>query len=342
MSRGFGIRVDLNDAESVAHVLERAAELMRRCPWRRGSTIHVPGMGGEGQRRSTEEMEAGGDGGGEGQGGVAGGAEGVQNQEGAGGSGAGVGWRVVMSGDLHDHVLNFQRLVKLARLEESKRHLLILHEICHGSRLICGCDFSVRLLAQVAALKCRWPEQVHVLLSNHDMAQALGQEILKEGRGMVQAFNDGLDYIFGPENAGRVRTGMGEFVRSLPLAVRLPNGILCTHSLPSPFQMEGFDLGVLDRELVEEDYFPGGAAYAMVWGRGHTAEQAERLAEAWGVELFVMGHQPVDMGYQVENDRMLVLASNHEHGVGLPIDTWRRYSMQELVEAIVPLAAVEI
>ena len=40
--------------------------------------------------------------------------------------------KVIISGDLHGHRRNFERMVKLAKLESSPDHHLILHEIIHG------------------------------------------------------------------------------------------------------------------------------------------------------------------------------------------------------------------
>lgn len=80
----------------------------------------------------------------------------------------------------------------------------------------------------------------------------------------------------------------------------------------------------------------------MVWGRSHTQEVADHLAAAWGVRLFVMGHQPADEGHLAEGDTMLVLASNHAHGVALPLDLSRTYTRDELVERLLPLAGVVV
>ena len=65
------------------------------------------------------------------------------------------------------------------------------------------------------------------------------------------------------------------------------------------------------------------------------------LGEAWGVGLFVMGHQPAEMGYEPQGKTMLVLASDHDHGVALSIDlACADYDQEKLIEQIVPLAAV--
>jgi hypothetical protein len=47
------------------------------------------------------------------------------------------------------------------------------------------------------------------------------------------------------------------------------------------------------------------------------------------------------MGYEVEGDSMLILASDHSHGVALPIDLGKHYaSIDDLIGEIVPLASI--
>ncbi len=249
--------------------------------------------------------------------------------------------RLVMTGDLHDNGLNFQRLCKFAALDRSSTNHLVLHEIVHGRNLVNGRDMSVRMLARVAALKLAYPQQVHVLQANHDLAQVRGEEILKAGHSVIEAFNDGLGFLYG-DDWERVAAAISRFVLSYPLAVRCPNGILCSHSLPSPGRMDAFDPTVLQRVPTDADLASGGSAHLMIWGRRQTAEQTAALAATWGVDLFVTGHQPAEMGHEVVEPRLLILASDHEHGVALPIDLQRRYTLVDLVDAIHPLAAVTI
>src|SRR5690606_9458898 len=133
------------------------------------------------------------------------------------------------------------------------------------------------------------------------------------GTSVVEAFNAGLDFLYG-DDAPAVNDAMKRFIAAMPLAARCPNGVFCCHSLPSPRQIEKFDKTVLSRTLQEADLQTGGSAYLMVWGRHHSQKIADELAQAWNTQLFVMGHQPADMGYETQGQTMLVLASDHEHG----------------------------
>ncbi|NQU76776.1 MAG: metallophosphoesterase, partial [Planctomycetes bacterium] len=160
--------------------------------------------------------------------------------------------RLLMTGDLHDHLLNYQRIVKLADLGADKDNLLILHEVIHGEHKIDGRDHSIRMLTRVAALATQYPDQVHVMLGNHELAQLTGADILKGGHSSVSMYDQGLEFIF-DEDSDVVRQAMQQFIRSMLLAVRCPNGVFCSHSLPSPYALDAFDPGIIDRIPTDEE-----------------------------------------------------------------------------------------
>lgn len=248
--------------------------------------------------------------------------------------------RLLMTGDIHDHALNFRRVIHLAKLDKSETNYLVLHELIHGPGRINGRDLSVRLLARAAALIAQYPEQVFVLLSNHELAQYLGESILKDSASVVEAFDDGIDFLYG-DDAEAVRQAMHRLIRAMLPAVRCANGILCSHSLPAPRKIDLFDPTLLERVPNETDLADDGSAYLMVWGRHHTQKVADELAGAWGVRVFVLGHQLAEMGFETPGSNMLILASDHDHGQALPIDLGKTYTRDELVEQLVPLAGVK-
>jgi hypothetical protein len=156
----------------------------------------------------------------------------------------------------------------------------------------------------------------------------------------VEAFQAGLEYVFGG-GGEQVEQAFAEWVLSLPLGVRCPNGIMCTHSLPNARRKDVFDPMVMFRELTELDLAgPQGSAHLLVWGRSIPQNWADDLATLWNSDLFVLGHQQAEMGYELHGETMLILASDHDHGVMLPINLARNYSRAEMVDALIPFAAV--
>ncbi|MEX2219572.1 MAG: hypothetical protein WD749_12535 [Phycisphaerales bacterium] len=267
--------------------------------------------------------------------------------------------RLIATGDLHDNPLHLARLVDAAGLSENRAQStpdatspasepahLVLHEIIHSDRLMNGMDFSYRALARVAALKATFPELVHVLLANHELAQVTGAGIVKDGVKVVETFNEGVEYAFGDE-AGVVQDAVREFIYSMPLALRCvcegPAGhreVLVAHSLPSPWMMARFDPTVLSRELTDADYEPRqGSAHLLVWGRGYDAEQIEDLVERWHVNMFILGHEKVDAGAMFVPPCAVVLNSDHDRGVYLPVDLSNPPRAEDAVGMVVPLDA---
>jgi hypothetical protein len=237
--------------------------------------------------------------------------------------------RLIATGDLHDNPMHLQALLRAANLQntsaahQSSPEHLVLHELIHGDRLINKMDFSYRTLAQAARLKVQFPEFVHLLLGNHELAQFKGSGILKDGVRCVEAFNAGVEYVFGAD-APQVHDAIRDFVTSMPIALRCrtPRGdIIVAHSLPPPHAIDTFDHSILSRPLVESDYEPRtGAAHVMVWGRGHDAATLRKLLDRFGASMFILGHEKVDEGARYLEPDTIVLNSDHIGGAYLPID----------------------
>jgi hypothetical protein len=244
--------------------------------------------------------------------------------------------KLIATGDLHDNPVAMGKLVRLAgmvlneagmsddaRPAASEISHLTLHEIIHSDRLVHGMDMSYRTLTRVADLKARYPEHVHVLLGNHELAQYTNAGVLKDGVRCVDVFNDGVQFTFG-DDAQRVDDAIKEFIRSLPIAleVHTPRGtILCAHSVPAAAGMARFDAEIVRRELHDDDYIPRtGSAYLMTWGRGYDEQSLEDLVERWGVYMFILGHEKAEDGVLFIQPNAIILASDHERGTYLPID----------------------
>ncbi len=248
--------------------------------------------------------------------------------------------RLLVTGDLHDNPVHLEKIMRLARLEASSEHHVVLHELIHGERLINGMDFSHRVLARVAGLVVGRPGQVHPLLGNHELAQMTGRAVSKGAGNSVEQFNDALEFVYG-DAAATVSGAIGRFIRAMPIALKSESGLLCAHSLPGAAAMGRFDCGLLERDLQEEDYRSGeGSAHLMVWGRRHTPEQIETLADRWQVTLFCLGHQHAETGIEIKGPRVVVLNSDHELARVLPVDLAALPSPEEALGSAIALAAV--
>jgi hypothetical protein len=233
------------------------------------------------------------------------------------------GGDVFMTGDIHDHRSNFAKLIARADLGNNPQRHLILHELIHGEHMDAdGAEDSWHMLYQAAELKLNFPEQVHFLLANHDLAQIHGEGISKGGASVCEAFNKGVKRDFAPDHA-RVQVALTEFLLSFPLAIRTGSegGYFFSHSLPNEDHLEGFDYTVFDRdELTPTDYAKRtGPVYRLIWGRRTPPAGVERFLSAVKAKTLVTGHQPQDMGWATNGPQHLIIASDHNQGVYLPI-----------------------
>ena len=247
---------------------------------------------------------------------------------------------VFMTGDLHGHQRNFERITAAADLAANPRRHLIIHELLHSSQpdhpQQCH---SYELVAQAAELKCRFPEQVHILMGNHAMAQMTCEEVLKAGRRAVQALNTGLAASYG-SNADYVSQSLDAFLLSLPLAARTDNGFWMSHSIPARRHLKDFDDAIFCKQLELKDIRNNQSLHALLWDRNYRLETLQLLQQRWHAQHFIIGHQPTEKGYEQPFPGLTILASEHAHGCYLLFDLKKGYEHDELSARIRPLAEI--
>ena len=123
----------------------------------------------------------------------------------------------LISGDLHGHVANFEAPTSCRPDGAILRRHLVLQEVCHGGPVYPngGCQ-SFGLLERIAQLKCEFPERVHFLLSNHELAELTDYPILKSKKLLNLMFRLGLEEAYG-EATEQVREAYCEFLLDVPL-----------------------------------------------------------------------------------------------------------------------------
>ena len=249
--------------------------------------------------------------------------------------------QLVMTGDLHGHRRNLEKLKRYCDLEHFSPRHVILHEIIHEEvESLTAHDMSHEVLLKTAEWKCEFPDQLHFLQSNHELAQLNRHEITKNGRVVTMDFEEGVLDTYGPAGHA-VLDAISIFIGSFPLAGRTSNRVLLSHSLPGPRDLPAFDASVLSRVPTAADLQDRGSGHALVWGRYHTAATLDALQEVLDVDYFICGHQPQEAGYDVLHDRMLILASDHNHGVFLPFDLRKPVTIDSLIGNIRLLAEIE-
>jgi hypothetical protein len=215
---------------------------------------------------------------------------------------------VMATGDLHGNLDNLKRILQKADLAAHPRRHLVLQELIHGPhRYPGGGDKSHQALDVLAALKVQFPERVHFLPGNHELAQWLGLWIGKTEDDLNGLFRQGIETAYGA-HAEAVYAAYRDLIAAAPLAVRTPNRVFLSHSLPSAARLASFDPAALERDPSDEaDLRPGGSVYALVWGRDTSAANAAAFLQKVNADLLITGHIPCEQGIEVPNDRQIIL-----------------------------------
>ncbi|MCU0706206.1 MAG: metallophosphoesterase [Fimbriiglobus sp.] len=215
---------------------------------------------------------------------------------------------LLVGGDMHGHLSNFLTVMKAADLGNHPTRHLVLQELIHSEFFYPnGGDKSHQLVDLYATLKCQFPDRVHFLPGNHEMAQMTGRQVAKGGRSQNALFVLGVQAAYG-EAAAEICRAYHDLFRESPLAVRTANGVLCCHTIVPTKWLPAFDPMALTAEQYDEkEYAPGGSVYSILWGRDTSAEAAEAFLRKVESELVVTGHIATDAGFEVPNPRQLIV-----------------------------------
>ena len=220
-----------------------------------------------------------------------------------------------------------------------ERHLLFQEIIHGGAEDEKGGCLSFEVLAEAVKLKIDYPDRVYFLLANHDTAFINNSDVMKGGKEMNASMRAALKRRFG-EGMKAVESAIERFLFSQPLAVRSQNRIWFSHSLPSDRNVDKFDFTIFDRTLKISDIVRPNSAYLLTWGRGHSDKTLEFFADKLGVDLFVLGHQVQETGWTSNNKNLIIIDSQHNHGHLLRIDLDKQYTIETLIESLVPIAGI--
>jgi hypothetical protein len=247
---------------------------------------------------------------------------------------------LIITGDIHGHRRNFERIVTFADLSDNPQRHLILQEIIHGGPEDShgGC-LSYKLLFDAIRYKLSFPDRVHIILGNHDTAFINNSEVMKDGKEMNRAMRQAIEREFN-QASNDIILAIRQFLFSQPLAVRCNNRIWISHSLPNDRSINKFEPKILERQLKINDVVRPGSAYMLTWGRKHSQDTLDKIARMLDVDIFILGHQPQEKGWKQAGDNLIIIASNHNHGCLLSIDLTKSYNIEQIIDSIVPLASI--
>lgn len=235
---------------------------------------------------------------------------------------------VIILGDLHGNRDNFNKVVNAADLVNHPKRHLILQEPTHTYET--KEDKSFLLIDEIAVLKSRFPNQVHIILGNHELSEITGKEILKGGICYNILFKEGMKKEYGNHYTA-VREMMINFMKTMPIACITKSRIFISHSTPVAKYIPHYSLSFFrkgtgnkkkDQVLIEK----------LIWGRDLSQEAADAFATRVKCETLIVGHTACKRGYQVPNSRHIVLDSKGNFATSLHFRLNKRYKQQYLVK----------
>lgn len=243
---------------------------------------------------------------------------------------------VLVAGDLHGHLANFQVVLKAADLANHPKRHLVLQEVVHGEfKYPAGGDKSHQLVDLFAALKCQFPTRVHLLPGNHELAQMTNRPIGKGSESQNEGFVAGVRTAYG-EAWQDIYAAYLTLFRTLPVALRTPNAVFLSHTLVPGRSLGTFSQVRLQQEtFTDADYAPGGVVYGLTWGRDTSQKTADEFLRKVDSDLIVTGHIPTDTGYEVPNTRQLIVDCSSSPAAYVLFPADRPITHAELVAGVV-------
>ncbi len=245
---------------------------------------------------------------------------------------------VMITGDLHGNRHNFNAIRRIADLRNQPRRHLILQEVCHGGPTypVNGGCMSHTLLEDVAKMVTEFPGRVHFLLGNHELSELTDYPIQKNNQMLNLLFRLGLQQAYGAA-ADKVREASFPFIQSCPLAVRLPGGVFCSHSIPQGSDTSPFDTSVFQRELETADFHGRSAVFDLVWGRDYREDNADAFATQVKAEVLINGHEPCTDGFSTPNSRQVIVDCCNDKACYVLLPTDQSWNQSQVVARIAKL-----
>ena len=107
-----------------------------------------------------------------------------------------------------------------------------------------------------------------------------------------------------------------------------------SHSAPENVDRNGFDIGIFDRPLSDDDFVPSGPVFELVWGRDFRQENADAFAALVDATVLIHGHEPCLSGFSVPNDKQIILDCCGRRACYLILPLDQEYSQAEMIDLI--------
>jgi hypothetical protein len=243
---------------------------------------------------------------------------------------------VMVVGDLHGNLAAFRQALAVSALDRHPRRHLVLQELVHELNKYDEDrpDRSHRLVDLVSALKCQYPDRVHVILGNHELSELTGRIIGKDGQALNVRFRMGMELAYGTRTQEIYQAYLDLFA-AMPLAIRTPNRVFVCHTIPDGIYLDGLDLSLLKESTWPAEAMKrGGTIYALTWGRDTTPETIDRFAAMVDADWFVTGHQPCEEGFRQANHRQIIIDGTNPYPAYCLFPAREPMSVESLLKSV--------
>lgn len=243
---------------------------------------------------------------------------------------------IIILGDLHGNLTNFKKLHELARLDKHPKRHLVVQELVHGPFTYSndGGETSHRLVDVVCAYICQFPFRVHYLLGNHELSQWTRREIGKNNESLNEMFNKGVSSAY-PMHTEAFLAAYDHLFSALPAAIKLPNGVFISHSMPAASRLLDWEVDDLKKEEhTEDDFKIGGAVHGIVWGRDTSEFTVSTFLDIVNAELLISGHIPNEKGFETPNKHQIILDGTIENPPALIFSAREKQTQQKLLDSM--------
>jgi len=240
---------------------------------------------------------------------------------------------IVVTGDLHGNMPNYDAIIDRADLPNHPKRHLVIQEVTHVLEL--GPDVSAAVIEEVARLKVKYPDRVHLLMGNHEMSELTGQEILKGGVCLNILFRQALISRYGDEHAEALRESILKFFRSWPLAIRTDNRIFMCHSTPPAKHIRhyGTKWFHIDTETLWSERNRK-MLYLLLWSREYDPKAAKEFAAGVDVDVLLVGHKSCPKGWDVPNDTHIIIDCKDSRAHLISFSLTESYTHKELSQRL--------
>ena len=235
-----------------------------------------------------------------------------------------------ITGDLHGNRKNFDLIKSKAKLHKHRNRHLIFQEILHSrSFLIDFRDVSFLEIIDLFELLVTFPNQVHILLGNHDLNFLLNRSSMRSNRKLDDYFFRGLELIFG-EPSDDIVEKYKQIISWMAAAIKC-GPVILTHSNPTSLNMKNFDFERLKKISTLR---PKKTIDFLVSGRDHSPETVQEFLRKCASDFSIIGHEFCRKGFLQTTPQQMIIDSCHNLGCYILCRPSKIKSIEQLLSCV--------